>query len=309
MPLLPFQHYQRRFVRHLRERGRHSAKHPVLTPTLRVARSRWSLHTISSRRVGLAVAALAALFPTAGLSEPSAQTTAPHLYSYRVVNVYPHDAQAFTQGLLYRDGFLFESVGLNGRSALRKVELESGEVIQQYTLDSKYFAEGLTDWGGRLVQLTWRSKLGFFYDPTSFEIQGTFHYTGEGWGLTHDRSQLILSDGSATLRFLDPETLRVTRHVTVRDRGFPLQNLNELEFVRGEVYANVWQTDRIARIAPRSGRVTGWIDLGGLMPQMNQRDSVLNGIAYYATHNRLFVTGKFWPRLFEIELVRRQQVR
>jgi glutaminyl-peptide cyclotransferase len=227
------------------------------------------------------------------------------VYGYEVVNVYPHDREAFTQGLLYRDGVLFESTGLNGRSTLRKVRLETGEVLQQIGVDSRYFAEGLTDWGNRLVQLTWNTNVGFVYDLATFRSLRTFSYTGEGWGLARDRKGLIMSDGSPALRFLDPETFQVTGRVDVRDAGLPVEDLNELEFVEGEIYANVWMTDRIAMIAPGTGEVTGWINLAGLMPRgSTSGDAVLNGIAYDAARRRLFVTGKLWPRLFEIRVRR-----
>jgi glutamine cyclotransferase len=227
------------------------------------------------------------------------------VYRFDIVNVYPHDAEAFTQGLLYRDGYLYESTGLKGRSSLRKVEVESGKVVQQQAIDKQYFAEGLTDWRDRLFQLTWETNVGFVYDMRSFGRLDSFKYEGEGWGLTHDDRRLIMSDGTARLRFLDPETLRETARVTVVDGVQPIQQLNELEFVRGEVFANVWLTDRIARINPDSGRVTGWVDLTGLMPAgATSGDAVLNGIAYDSARDRLFVTGKLWPRLFEIRLKR-----
>jgi glutaminyl-peptide cyclotransferase len=227
------------------------------------------------------------------------------VYGYEVVNVYPHDREAFTQGLLYRDGVLFESTGLNGRSSLRRVRLETGEVLQQTRLDQRYFAEGLTDWGGRLVQLTWNTNVGFVYDLATLKPLRTFNYTGEGWGLARDQKRLIMSDGSPTLRFLDPETFQVTGRIDVRDGGLPVEDLNELEMVDGEIYSNVWMTDRIAIIAPGTGQVTGWINLAGLMPRGSTAgDAVLNGIAYDATRKRLFVTGKLWPRLFEIRVKR-----
>jgi glutamine cyclotransferase len=229
------------------------------------------------------------------------------VYGYRIVNSYPHDPQAYTQGLIFRDGHLYESTGLRGRSTLRKVKLETGAIVQQEHVDEEYFAEGLTDWRDRLVQLTWQSGLGFVYDLASLRLQSTFRYSGEGWGLTHDQNRLILSDGSDTLRFLDPVTFVERRRLTVRDGNTPIGQLNELEYVRGEIYANVWHTDRIARISPASGRVLGWIDLTGLLSKAYQLDgeAVLNGIAYDAVRSRLFVTGKLWPRLFEITLERR----
>ncbi len=226
------------------------------------------------------------------------------VYGYRIVRTFPHDPEAFTQGLIFRDGVFYEGTGLNGRSSLRKVTVETGNVLQIKTTPSEYFGEGITDWKGSLVQLTWRSEIGFVYDLSSFERTKTFQYTGEGWGLTHDGSRLIMSDGSAALRSLDPATFKETGRITVRDGGSPVENLNELEYVKGEIYANVWQTDRIARINPKSGRVTGWIDLSGLLtPAERAGTDVLNGIAYDAARDRLFVTGKLWPKVFEITLV------
>ena len=228
--------------------------------------------------------------------------------SYRIVNTYPHDPNAYTQGLIYLNGFLFESTGRNGQSTLRKVKLQTGQVLQQHSLDRAYFAEGLTEWDDQLVQLTWVSNTAFVYDLDSFALRRTFHYSGEGWGLTHDQQGFILSDGTENLHFLDPNTFRETRALVVTDGGIPVKGLNELEYVRGEVYANVRHTDRIARISPQSGRVNGWIDLKGLMPTVYQLDPMaeLNGIAYDSVNNRLFVTGKLWPRLFEIEVVPRK---
>jgi glutamine cyclotransferase len=226
---------------------------------------------------------------------------------YRVVKVYPHDPAAYTQGLIYRDGFLFESTGISGRSSLRKVELETGEVVQQRPVDAAHFAEGLVDWKGQLVQLTWQSNVAFVYDLASFAPRRTFNYSGEGWGLTRDEQRLILSDGTDQLRFFDPDTFRETGHVTVTDGQARIRDLNELEYIRGEVYANVWHTDRIARISPETGRVVRWIDLQGLMSSgfRLEFEAVLNGIAHDAERNRLFVTGKLWPRLFEIEIIPR----
>jgi glutamine cyclotransferase len=225
-----------------------------------------------------------------------------------VINSYPHDPQAYTQGLIHRDGFLYESTGLQGRSSLRKVRLETGEVVQQRRVDQPHFAEGLADWKGQLVQLTWQSKVAFVYDLASFAPHRTFSYAGEGWGLTHDGSRFILSDGTDQLRFLDPETFREIGRVAVTDDGRPVRDLNELEYIRGEVYANVWHTDRIARISPRTGRVTRWIDLRGLMSAGYRLDpeAVLNGIAHDSAGDRLFVTGKLWPRLFEVQVVPRK---
>jgi glutaminyl-peptide cyclotransferase len=225
--------------------------------------------------------------------------------AYRIVHTYPHDRQAYTQGLLYQDGHLYESTGLNGRSSLRMVDLETGRVLQSVPVPSRYFAEGLASWGSTLIQLTWQSHIAFVYDRFSFRLLRTLHYEGEGWGLAQDGRNMILSDGTATLRFLDPATFREVRRVVVKDRGSPISQLNELEYIHGEIYANVWHSDRIARIAPDTGKVLGWLDLTGILPE-NQRsdpEAVLNGIAYDATHDRLFVTGKLWPELFEIKVI------
>jgi glutaminyl-peptide cyclotransferase len=225
--------------------------------------------------------------------------------SYRVIHAYPHDQQAFTQGLVYVDGHLYESTGIEGRSTLRQVELETGRILQFHELPTRYFAEGLTDWKNTLIQLTWQSHVAFVYDRATFRLLHTFSYTGEGWGLTHDAKSLILSDGTSTLRFFDPETFKEARRITVTDHGKPITQLNELEFIRGEIYANVWHSNRIARISPENGHLLGWIDLTGLMPrdQLTNNEAVLNGIAYDAARSRLFVTGKLWPKIFEIEVV------
>jgi glutaminyl-peptide cyclotransferase len=223
---------------------------------------------------------------------------------YQVVHVYPHDPNAFTQGLIYMDGHLYESTGLNGRSSLRTVDLATGRVLQKYDLPAAYFGEGLTDWGSTLVQLTWRAHKGFVYDRFSFSLLRTFPYEGEGWGITHDDKQLIMSDGTSYLRFLDPKSFRETKRIHVTDdSGRGVENLNELEYIHGEIYANIWQTDKIVRINPHTGKVAGWLDLSGLMDKRQlDNDAVLNGIAYDAAGNRLFVTGKLWPKLFEIKL-------
>lgn len=251
--------------------------------------------------------------PAAVFSSPAAQPTAaptrpaePPVYSYRVINSYPHDPNAFTQGLVYLNGVLYEGTGRRGQSSLRRVSLETGTVLQQVNLPPELFGEGIAVFGNRIIQLTWQARQGFVYDKTSFERLARFTYPTEGWGITHDGRRLIMSDGTATLYFWDPDTLAEIGRVTVYDRGQPVTRLNELEYIQGEVFANVWQTDFIARIDPQTGRVTGWIDLTGLLsPEArNGRPvDVLNGIAYDAEHNRLFVTGKLWPRLFEIELV------
>jgi glutaminyl-peptide cyclotransferase len=254
----------------------------------------------------LRVAAIAATLVVAAsivLFAAGRQTAVP-VYRYQVVKSYPHDRQAFTQGLVYLDGYLYEGTGLTGQSAIRKVRLESGEVLQQRRIDDKYFGEGIAVWDKTLVQLTWQSEVGFVYDLASFEPMRTFRFTGEGWGLTHDGKRLIMSDGTPTLRFLDPVTFKETGSLTVRDRGVPVDDLNELEIVKGEIFANVWQSHRIARISPKTGQVTGWIDLSGLLsPREAIGVDVMNGIAYDPQGDRLFVTGKLWPKVFEVRVV------
>ena len=240
-----------------------------------------------------------------GFTQGGGRGNAP-TYGYQVVRSYPHDRGAFTQGLIVRDGVFYEGTGLNGRSSIRRVKLETGEVLQMKALSQEYFGEGITEWNGQIVQLTWQSEVGFVYDMKTFAPVKRWTYSGEGWGLTHDDKRLIMSDGSSQLRFLDPATFKETGRITVRDANGPVERLNELEYVKGEIFANVWQTDRIARISPKDGRVTGWIDLSGLLsPAERGGVDVLNGIAYDAAGDRLFVTGKLWPRVFEIRLVKR----
>jgi glutamine cyclotransferase len=227
------------------------------------------------------------------------------IQGYEIVHTYPHDPRAFTQGLLYVDGHLYESTGLRGQSSIRMLDLNTGRVLQRYDLPADYFGEGLTDWGSTLVQLTWQAHKGFVYDRFSFALLRTFSYAGEGWGLTHDDKQLIMSDGTSYLRFLDPQTFHETRriHVTT-ENGQEIPDLNELEYGRGEIYANIWHSDRVARISPKTGKLLGWIDLTGLRDSSTTAnpDAVLNGIAYDAKDNRLFVTGKLWPKLYEIKV-------
>ncbi len=239
-----------------------------------------------------------------GFAAPTLAAPAP-VGGYSIVKRYPHDSQAFTQGLFYRDGFIFESTGLRGRSFIRKWSLETGAIEAERTVDSRYFGEGIVDWKNRLYELTWTDQVGFIYDIDSFEKLGEFSYPGEGWALARDDKRIMMSDGSAFIRFLDPETLKETGRVQVTDDGVPVTNLNELEWVKGELLANVWQTTRIARIDVTTGRVKGWIELGGLLKEAGvtgDRDDVLNGIAYDPANDRLFVTGKLWPALFEIKL-------
>jgi glutamine cyclotransferase len=224
-------------------------------------------------------------------------------YRYTIAATYPHDPNAFTQGLQYLDGFLYEGTGLNGRSSIRKVKLETGAVVQRREIATQYFGEGITIWKSTLVQLTWQSGIAFVYDRNTFAPLRTFKYRGEGWGLTYDGTHLVMSDGTSDLRFLDPETFAERRRLKVTAAGKPVVDLNELEVVKGEIFANIWQTDRLARIDPKTGKVTGWVDLGGLLtPAERARTDVLNGIAYDAARDRLFVTGKLWPKLFEIRL-------
>ena len=228
------------------------------------------------------------------------------VYTYKVVNTFPHDRAAFTQGLVYARGRLYEGTGEYGSSSVRRVDLQTGRVLQARALAPDHFGEGITIFGNRIIQLTWQSNIGFVYDAATLQPRRQWRYATEGWGITHDGRRLIMSDGTATLRFLDPTTFRETNRIEVHDDLGPVGQLNELEYIRGEIYANVWETDRIARISPRTGRVTAWIDLSGLLDAEDRSTPVdaLNGIAYDAQGDRLFVTGKFWPKLFEIDLVR-----
>jgi glutamine cyclotransferase len=243
--------------------------------------------------------------PTPAATRTPTSTPTPYQYSYLVVNEYPHDPRAFTQGLVFEDGYLYEGTGLYGSSSLRRVALETGEVQQMLELPSQYFGEGIAIYdGNKIAQLTWRSEVGFVYDKTDFDLLDQFTYASEGWGLTYDGSRLIMSDGTSTLHYLDPETLEEISTAEVVDADGPVERLNELEYINGYIYANVWTTDRIAIIDPTTGHVTAWIDLEGLLsPEEAEEADVLNGIAYDAGADRLFVTGKLWPSLFEIELV------
>lgn len=221
-----------------------------------------------------------------------------------IVRVYPHDRQAFTQGLLFRDGRLYESTGIEGRSGIREVRLADGRVTRRAEVPPPYFGEGLVDWGNRLISLTWQQGRGFVWDRRTFRKIGEWRYPGEGWGLTHNGREIIMSDGTPQLRFLDPATFKEKRRVTVTVNGQRLARLNELEWVKGEVLANIWMTDRIARIDPATGRVKGWIDLTAVARRVPNRayDDVANGIAWDAKGGRLFVTGKNWPALFEVQV-------
>jgi glutamine cyclotransferase len=252
--------------------------------------------------------------PTATIppSRPTATTRAEEdgptpLYTYRIIQEYPHDPNAFTQGLVYEDGILYEGTGLTGRSSLRKVALDTGEVLQIHELAASYFGEGIAVVGNRIWQLTWQNQTAFLYDKETFAELDTVSYPTEGWGLTYDGSQLIMSDGTATLYFRDPGTFQLLGQVQVYDEHGPVVRLNELEYIEGQVFANVWQTDRIAIIDPGTGRVEAWLDLTGLLDpgDATQAVDVLNGIAYDVDAARLFVTGKLWPKLFHIEIVAR----
>lgn len=236
---------------------------------------------------------------------PASNAPAPK-YGYQILNIFPHDSNAFTQGLILVDGKLLESTGQEGRSSLRSVEISSGKVLKKVDVPLPYFAEGMTVLNGKVYQLTWQHNVGFIYDLQTLEKTGHFEYPGEGWGLTTDGQSLIISDGSNRIKFLDPASLRVTRTISVTDGGTPVNQLNELEFVKGEIYANIWHSDRVAAIDPQTGRVKAWIDLTGLMPEEEPLDeeAVLNGIAYDQANDKFYVTGKLWPRLFEIKVKR-----
>ena len=229
-------------------------------------------------------------------------------YTFAIINAYTHDKDAFTQGLAFENGTLYEGTGLYGKSSLRRVDLKSGKVLQVHALPYEYFGEGIAIFRDTIIQLTWRSKKGFVYDKNNFEILRDFTYVTEGWGITHDGKRLIMSDGTSTLYFLDADTFKTTGHIQVYDNEKLVGDLNELEFIDGQIYANVWRTENIAMIDPRSGRVTGWIDLSGILPPQadGKPVDVLNGIAYDTANNRLFVTGKLWPKLFEIKLATKQ---
>jgi glutamine cyclotransferase len=237
-------------------------------------------------------------------SQETTQKTIP-TYGYRIVNVYPHDKDAFTQGLVFENGILYESTGRFGYSSLRKVELETGAVLEIHDLPPEYFGEGITIFNNKIFQLTWQSYTGFIYDKENFLLLENFYYSTEGWGITNDGKHFIFSDGTAVLHFLNPETYEEVKQIEVKAENGPVLNLNELEYIDGEIYANVLPTDRIARIDPETGNVLGWINLNGLLgaDQHNTQANVLNGIAYDQEKKRLFVTGKFWPKLFEIKLI------
>jgi glutaminyl-peptide cyclotransferase len=251
---------------------------------------------------------LAGLMAAFVLTPPVSFAAIP-VYAAKVVRSYPHDRAAFTEGLFYLDGWLYESTGQGVRPAIRKVDLATGKVVLGRDIAPVFFGEGIVAWKNRLIQLTWQNHIGFVYDLKSFAPLGSFTFPGEGWALTTDGRRIIMSDGTPQLRFLDPATLKETGRLTVTADGAPVKNVNELEWVKGEIFANIWMTNRIARIDPATGKVVGWVDLNGLMRPRevgDDPDAVANGIAYDAEHDRLFVTGKLWPKLFEIKLVRRR---
>lgn len=219
-----------------------------------------------------------------------------------VVAKYPHDPQAFSQGLAFSEGRLFEGTGQFEESNLREVDLTTGRVLRSQMLPPTVFGEGITVWDKRIYQVSWRSRLGFIYDRDTFASQGRFRYAGEGWGLTHDEKHLILSDGTPKLRFLDPQTFRVVRTLVVRDGRKLVTKINELEYINGEIWANIWHSDFIARISPKTGQVTSWVDLRGLEPQRSHEEAVLNGIAWDEKNGKLYVTGKDWSNIYEIRL-------
>lgn len=244
----------------------------------------------------LSIAAILAFIP--------AVNAAP-VHGYRIVAQYPHSTESYTEGFFYLGGLFYEGTGLNGRSAVLVTVPETGKVLQRVHLPEQYFGEGIVDWGPYIFEWTWRSHICFVYDRFSLQLVKRFTYTGEGWGMTRTATAIITSNGSATLRFRNPKTFKPTRQIIVKDNGETVDQLNELEYVKGKIYANIWRSDRIERVSPRDGHVVDWIDLTGLLSndQKANEESVLNGIAYDAQHDRLFVTGKQWPSVFEIKIV------
>jgi glutaminyl-peptide cyclotransferase len=261
-------------------------------------------------------ALILAVVLTAAACGPSSHAEGVPEYGYDVVHVYPHDPTAFTEGLFWLNGYLYESTGLENFSSLRKVKLETGEAVQKHELPEEYFGEGIVAWKDKLFQLTYKTEVGFIYDLNTFKVLGQFHYGGQGWAFTTDGKRIYMDGSRAVeaessdpeIRIWDPATLRETGVIEVTDQGRPVRNLNELEWVKGEIYANIWETSRIARIDPATGHVVGWIDLTGILPDADRipgETDVMNGIAYDAQRDRLFVTGKKWPKLFEIRLVKK----
>jgi glutaminyl-peptide cyclotransferase len=267
---------------------------------------------LKARLVLILALSLAALQCNAGANSGPTNTTPappdapPAKHGYQIVNIYPHDSGAFTQGLIFVDGKLYEGTGQEGRSSLREVDLQTGRVLKKVDVPEPFFAEGITLLNGKIYQLTWQHQIGFIYNAQTLEKTGQFQYTGEGWGITNDGHSLIMSDGSNRIRFIDPDSFRVTKTIAVTDGRTAINELNELEYVNGEIYANIWHDQRIVTIDPQNGRVTGWIDLSGLLQPgaVHDEEAVLNGIAFDQSGNRLFVTGKLGPQLFEIKVKR-----
>ncbi|WP_205835954.1 glutaminyl-peptide cyclotransferase [Asaia bogorensis] len=243
------------------------------------------------------LAMTASLFVTTGYASTPVEPA-------QIIARFPHDPSAFTEGLFYRNGMLFESTGLSGRSVIRRVELHSGKTLAQVTVPDGHFGEGIVDWQDRLISVTWRSGSGYVWDFPSLTLRGRFHYEGEGWGLTHDDKTLILSDGTPCLKRLDPVSLHVISKLCVTADGVPVNRLNELEYIHGEIWANIWMTPEIARIDPVTGQVKSWVDVTNLEEEvaLDDPDAVPNGIAYDRENDRLFVTGKYWPTLYQIRI-------
>ncbi len=285
-------------------------KATAVPPTISVAPTQTAVTAIDPAYPATGYTIVVPPISAAAYPAPDELVSSAPVYTYRLITPYPHDPAAFTQGLVWQDGNLYEGTGRYGQSSLRRVNLETGGVEQMVSLPETYFGEGIVVWEDKIIQITWQEQTAFVYDRETFAQVGQFSYETEGWGITHDGRRLIMSDGTNTLFFRDPDTFAETGQVQVMDGSVPITRLNELEFIegeglQGEVWANIWQTDRIARINPETGQVTGWVDLTGLRPPETLADSnaVLNGIAYDAENGRLFVTGKLWPTLFEIDVI------
>lgn len=229
------------------------------------------------------------------------------IWQYEIIAIFPHDPEAFTQGLVWQDGFLYEGTGLYGKSSLRRVDLETGQVKKQHNLSEDFFGEGITIFEKRIYQLTWKSKTGFIYEQENFQLVKTFSYSHEGWGITHDEKNLIISDGTSVLHFVDPLTMKEIKRIEIHKNGVPVNRINELEYIKGKIFANIWLTDWIVVIEPQSGKITAWLDLSGILDSLEiiQETNVLNGIAYDSEKDCLFVTGKLWPVLFKIKIYQR----
>ena len=251
--------------------------------------------------VGIVLIASFASFVWLNAWQAPGSANSPTLYTYTIIKTFSHDKSAFTEGLMFSNGSLYESTGRLGDSSVRRVDLESGKVLQEYLLPGQDFGEGLSVVNDSLVQLTWLSKVGFVYDKDTLGLLGNFSYSTEGWGLTYNGNELVMSDGTSKLTFLDPNTFQKVDEVSVHDGNRSISNINELEYIKGDIYANIWMTQKIAIINPQTGAVKGWINLTGIY-QTNVTDDVLNGIAYDSDNGRLFVTGKDWPNLYQIQI-------